>query len=566
MMLDFLGDTQRYPSAPQDPILNHQFFPTPPPVNYPAYSGLYFPPTSEEEEKSNLKNYDFTIGDTGNIDNPVLDYLNLSPKQPARLPTTPKPFVPTRSPVRTTTLRMTPEPTAAASRRSHTTESIPATGHRFPHFPSIEITDNYIDTFNARKADKKQYKVNKFDNYRSFTTTTRKPKEKQQSVSRFYNTYNDLQNYETTKKPSKSKYFNDFNAYESYPDVRNTPDHFKSASNFAGRFTTKQTQRFSRTYQTTTKSSNSLKQKSKISKAFESFGPSSMFSNNNDDFFSDWGKKVDSNESNIKREISNTSPIITTIKPKIKEPVNNVLSANTDDEIYELKNYRTPVGAYPGMYSNSNNQGYDNHAPGTGHTASPYPPNENKYTSYPAPKIQTTPTTIYTNTQISYTEEPGYPDTANVYTPVPAFNKNTPKSWIGQPSPTPLAPVQKSHHLSQNQFNHFTTPNPYKLKRGPLRQELTSNTKLQQKPHGFNEPVSRFYSGYGGFGPSHIKPHQPAITFLEPSPSALVPETYQQPLHQQVETQRAQRVNPTDVFSQPAAFDGFFEYPSFDQR
>ena len=56
--------------------------------------------------------------------NPVLNYLNLSPPQPARLPTTtPRPVKQTT----TTTTTRYPPPTES-NRRSHTTERLPATG------------------------------------------------------------------------------------------------------------------------------------------------------------------------------------------------------------------------------------------------------------------------------------------------------------------------------------------------------------------------------------------------------------------------------------------------------
>ena len=76
--------------------------------------------------------------------NPVLNYLKLSP--PGVSPTTPAPRrrpPVTRSPQITTSHRASP---TEAVRRSHTTERIEARGLRFPHFPSIEITDNSLDS------------------------------------------------------------------------------------------------------------------------------------------------------------------------------------------------------------------------------------------------------------------------------------------------------------------------------------------------------------------------------------------------------------------------------------
>ena len=50
-----------------------------------------------------------------------------------------------------------PSSPTQASRRSHTTETVPATGRRFPHFPSMEITDNHIDSGFSRRNEKKLF-------------------------------------------------------------------------------------------------------------------------------------------------------------------------------------------------------------------------------------------------------------------------------------------------------------------------------------------------------------------------------------------------------------------------
>ena len=596
------GDTRRSPLAPADPILNHQFFPTPPPVKYPAYPGLYFPPTANEETKNTLKNYDFTIGDTGSPTsqiNPVLHYLNMAPQQPARLPTTPKPFFPTITPtvLRTVTkappMKATAGPTKA-NRRSHTTERVPATGRRFPHFPSIEITDNYIDTFTARKSDTRKYKVSQIDSYK---TTTRRPKKKQQLKSSFYDDFGS-QNYKTSKKSlknDKSNFFDNFGpkypSYQGEMEKTNTNQYqyptdsqLYATSRSRNHYTTLRPKDDVRKYQTTVRNSqrsyspspsnyahhetsnqirnsDKYEEENKASESFTSFGSSNFFSSSKNDFFSDWGKKVNPSENNIKREIGKSVQIKTTLKPKIKQPENHIEIKAMDSEAYQLKNYRTPVGAYPGMYSQSqNSQGYNTHVTATGYTTATYLPNQSKYTSYPAPNTQTTRTTIYTNTPTAYTTSV-YPNTVQPYTPTPAVYQNNQRSFT--PTPTAYAAdfvTQRSYSPSPSNYaNDFVTSNQKVLERGPLRKELSNPVREKKKDR------NRFYSGFTSFGPKHMKPHQPAITFLEPS-SPSPPDERHQTHHRPVETKHTPARDPGNVFNQPAAFDRFFQFSNFDQR
>ncbi len=83
-----------------------------------------------------------------NPGNPVLEYLKLTHIHPGKLPTTP-------TPQRQPTVMAQPQSssshrlrasTTKAIQRSHTTQRISTTGLRFPHFPSIEITGDYIDS------------------------------------------------------------------------------------------------------------------------------------------------------------------------------------------------------------------------------------------------------------------------------------------------------------------------------------------------------------------------------------------------------------------------------------
>ena len=87
--------------------------------------------------------------------NPVLNYLSLSPPQPVGVPTsTARPAVPSTTTTTITSWRR-PESPTEASRRSHTTQRVPATGRRFPHFPSMEMTENHIDDFLRSKSEKR---------------------------------------------------------------------------------------------------------------------------------------------------------------------------------------------------------------------------------------------------------------------------------------------------------------------------------------------------------------------------------------------------------------------------
>jgi len=606
-----IGDTRRSPLAPVDPILNHQFFPTPPPLKYPTYPGLYFPPTQNEDPKNVLTNYDFTIGNNGNPIsqiNPVLNYLNLSPKQPARMPTTPKPFSPTVLPTAVPT-NIIPQPTRS-NRKSHTTESVPSTGRRFPHFPSIEITDNYIDSFTARSSDTRKYKSSKHNSYKS---TTRKPKKEQHQKSNFYDGFG-LQNYKTTKnalntEAVKSNYFDD-NRFPSYQGM--TTQKYKYPSNSQSYtttssktyYTTLPPKESARNYQTTTKPFDRYENENTASESLDSFGSSNFFpkSNNKHNFFSDWGKKVEPSENNQKREIGKSS--ITTLKPKIKQP--KIKMQAHDKENYQLKNYRTPVGSYPSMYGNQYSQEYNKRVTTTGHTTATYQPHTSLYTSFPAPKnIQTTPTTIFTNTPIAYTPSPSNQNTIQPYTPVHASYQNTPRSYTPTPAPFPDDFVtQRSFSKAGNYAQHVPSDKK-NLERGPLRKELYANPEVNKNKQGATEFGNRFYSGFQNFGPNHLKPHHPAITFLEPSsPSPLEErrqtnnqpaerlQTHRRPAERlrthsrpserlQTQNQPAERLltrsrpaetkhapsrDPGNVFNQPAAFENFFQYPSFEQR
>ena len=231
--------------------------------------------------------------------NPVLQYLNLSPAQPARSPTTPapRPRPPvTASPLTTTSKRLPASPTKA-SRRSHTTQRIPATGRRFPHFPSMEITDNHLDTGLRGRSSGGAGRRNE----KKLFTTTPSPRQAGYNIHPLHK----YQHFDTFP-PSYGSSYNSLSAGSSrsnYPTqnqarkpalaaVTATPGSYDGVTR-AGVGTQRTTQ--------------------------ETF--SSLVPNNKNNFFVDWGMKVDDiNDIARKREIQSSQMAKSTNKPKIKVP------------------------------------------------------------------------------------------------------------------------------------------------------------------------------------------------------------------------------------------------------
>lgn len=159
-----VGDTSNSPSSMVKPIQHDQLYPTgsptypsptyspmsrttlptlttPQPLNYSAYPGIYFPPsTNDKVDPHNLENkYDFTIGDTKTLQaNPVIQFVegrnvrNPEGSIPAYISTVTTPRSYHRKVTNPTKLR-----------KSHTTLKSRVSGNKFPHFPSIQMDDSF---------------------------------------------------------------------------------------------------------------------------------------------------------------------------------------------------------------------------------------------------------------------------------------------------------------------------------------------------------------------------------------------------------------------------------------
>merc|ERR1719320_1546973 len=133
---------------------------------------------------------------------------------------------------------------------------------------------------------------------------------------------------ETTKKTFKndhfrSNYFEDFGPKFSHFPTEKTKQ-VKSETKYVHQkqqkyYTTEHPKGYARTYQTTARTPDPYEGENTASEQFNSLGSSNFFSkNNNNDFFSEWGKKVNPSETNIKRETAKSFHTKTTTKPKIK--------------------------------------------------------------------------------------------------------------------------------------------------------------------------------------------------------------------------------------------------------
>ena len=364
----------------------------------------------------------------GGGQNGVLNYLSLSPPQPVGVPTsTARPVVQTT----TTTAWRRPQSVTEASRRSHTTQTVPARGRRFPHFPSMEMTDNHIDDFVRSKSEK-----------RMLTTTTRpayydyevQPRHRQQfEVENFASFRQDYTQMPEKRFPYRAP---------SYDEQQQ--DHRRKS--------------------VTTMSSNSLVGAGPYKQTTTSSVP-----NNKNNFFVDWGMRVDHPELTNKREIPAST------KPKIKIPQKSAMKTKPkagNGEAYQLMNYRNPISNHPGVYGEvQTTTRYS-----TDFTSSPQPANVYSYT--PSPPVYTaSPTPVYT------------PSPPPVYTPSPP---------VYSPPPPPV---------------YTTTPVPvYTPKKPPVSSD---NTQRSLNPRqGFK---NSFYNSFHHLDP--LKPYQPAITFLDKSVS-----------------------------------------------
>ena len=250
--------------------------------------------------------------------NPVLNYLKLSPPGPGLSPTTQaprrRPQV-TRSPQTTTSHRASP---TEAVRRSHTTERIEARGLRFPHFPSIEITDNSLDSRG-----------------RSYGTAWRR---------------NEKKLFTTTPVPSRQLGYN-IHPVHKYQHFDSFPHSFDSSSynhpaggNLRGKYHTRNNNTERKTVVSVTPSSYD---KTTTQDTF-----SSPVSNNNN-FLVDWGTKVGGNSDvTKKREIlmshkAKTKPLMT--HPGVYNKHKPMTDLSTTAR-YDASRFITPSTRPPPLY------------------------------------------------------------------------------------------------------------------------------------------------------------------------------------------------------------------------
>lgn len=238
-----------------------------------------------------------------NLGNPVLQYLNLTHIHSGKLPTTP---TPRRQP------SVMPEPqsstshrlrasTTKAIQRSHTTQRISTTGLRFPHFPSIEITGDYMDS--------------RRNEIKLFTTPVPRPGDynirpvhKYQHFDTFPTSYRPVYN-STSKESSRTN-------HPQYDTER------KSAMTHI--VTVPVTHTSARAQKTTT---------------LDKVSP--LTSNNKRNFFANWGIKVDDNDKIRRQEIQIGQFLKKTTKTKGKVP-----HLDGHLEIYDIQKQDTTAARY----------------------------------------------------------------------------------------------------------------------------------------------------------------------------------------------------------------------------
>ena len=214
----------------------------------------------------------------------------------------------------------------------------------------------------------------------------------------------------------------------------------------------------------TTMSTNSLDGASPYKQTTTSSVP-----NNKNNFFVDWGMRVDHPEITNKREIPAST------KPKIKIPKKSDMKGKPkagNGEAYQLLNFRNPISNHPGVYGEvQTTTRYSTHF-----NNSPQPANVYSYT--PSPPVYTaSPNPVYT------------PSPPPVYNPPPP---------VYSPSPTPV---------------YTTTPPPVYTAQPPGSSDNTRRSLNSRQ--GFK---NTFYNSFHHLDP--LKPYQPAITFLDKSVSA----------------------------------------------
>ena len=352
--------------------------------------------------------------------NPVLNYLSLSPPQPVGVPTsTARPAVQTTT---TTTWRRPQSPTEA-SRRSHTTQRVPAPGRRFPHFPSMEMTDNHIDDFVRSKSEK-----------RMLTTTTRpgyydydnQPRQRQQFEQR-----DNFANFRQDSPPPQTEKRFQYRApsYDNYQQRKSV----------------------------TTISTNSLDGGGPYKQTTTSSVP-----NNKNNFFVDWGMRVDQLELTNKREVAAPT------KPKIKVPQKSTPKAKPkagNGEAYQLMNFRNPISNHPGVYGEVQT---------TTRYSTDFKPSPPVYSPSPPPVYSPSPPPVYTTTPTP------------VYTPQkpPVSSDNTQRS---------LNPRQGFKNSFYNSFHHLDPLKPYQPAITFLDKSVSAEQRSLSAPYLVPDSPSKDY-------------------------------------------------------------------------
>ena len=268
---------------------------------------------------------------------------------PGRSPTSPAPQrrPPVPGSTQSSTSRQPPASTTKASWRSHTTQRIPATGLRFPHFPSIEITGNHID---SRRYEKKLF------------TTTPRPRQVDYNIHPVHK----YQHFDTFP-PSLGQDYNSLSAGSSKAKHSN-PDTDWSRSALTRLATPSSYHAATEARRTTTPGT-----------------VSSHASNNKNNFLMDWGMKVDNiNDVTRNQEMQVGQFSRTTTKPKRKVPPDDQLKIQRHPGAYNIQYPKTDLTT-TARYDNSlymttttRNQPHyragPSYAPATVSTFSPTPP------------------------------------------------------------------------------------------------------------------------------------------------------------------------------------------------
>ena len=291
----------------------------------------------------------------------------------------------------------------------------------------MEITDNQIDSFIRSKPEQRM------------VTTTSRPGYSKYSDSQRHS--NQMENF-----PTFGNFRQDFTKKAAPPP--DTSLHYTSSpfNNYHQRksITTVSSNTIDGPYQQTTTSS---------------------VPNNKNNFFVDWGMRVDQSEVARKREI----PV--TVKPKIKIPRGSGQSSkgNTANPAsYQLKNFRRPISTHPGLYGE------------VSQTTARYTTDFNRVTLYPA----TPSPPVYTTTP----SPPYSPSPSPVYTPspVPVYTPTPVPVYTPSTTQRSLISRQGFQNTFYNSFHHLDPFKPYQPAITFLDNSLSAEQRslsLTGRPH-----------------------------------------------------------------------------------